>query len=55
VVNIGVKGDELNISSRPDPANQDLTADGGKEEPRTLEVLEDVEDDVEEERTRAHF
>jgi ATP-dependent Clp protease ATP-binding subunit ClpB len=55
VVNIAVRGDELNISSRPDPANQDLTADGGKEEPRTLEVLEDVEDDVEEERTRAHF
>ena len=55
MVNIAVKGDELDISSRPDPANQDLTADGGKEEPRTLEILEEVEDDVEEERTRAHF
>jgi hypothetical protein len=54
VVNIAVKGDELNISSRPDPANQDLR-DGGKEEPRTLEILEEVEEDVEEERTRAHF
>lgn len=50
-----MRGDELNISSRPAPANQDLTADGGKEEPRTLEILEEVEDDAEEERTRAHF
>jgi hypothetical protein len=55
VVNIAVKGDELNISSRPDPANQDFTAEGGMEEPRNLEILEEVEDDVEEERTRAHF
>jgi len=55
VVNIAVRGDELDISSRLDPANQDLAADGGKEEPRTLEILEEVEDDVEEERTRAHF
>ena len=55
MVNIAVRGDELDISSKPDPANQDLTAEGGKEEPRTLEILEEVEDDVEEERTRAHF
>lgn len=55
MVNIAVRGDELDISSRPDPTNQDLTADGGKEEPRTLEVLEEVEDDAEEERTRVHF
>jgi hypothetical protein len=50
-----VKGDELNISSKPDPSNQHLSADDGKEEPRTLEVLEEVEDDMEEERTKTHF
>jgi hypothetical protein len=54
VVNIAVKGDELDISSRPDPANQDMTANEGGDEARTLEILEEVEEDTEEERTRSH-
>jgi hypothetical protein len=54
VVNIAVKGDELDISSRPDPANQDMGSSEGGDEARTLEILEEVGEDTEEERTRSH-
>jgi len=52
VVNIAVRGDELDISSRPDPANQD-TRSKGDEEPRTLEILEEVEEEDEGKRANA--
>jgi hypothetical protein len=49
IVSISVKGDELDITSRPDPSNMGTsrpTADDVSTESRTLEVLEEVEDDV---------
>jgi hypothetical protein len=49
IVSVSVGGDELEISSRPDPSNigpSRPTADDVSTEPRTLEVLEEVEDDV---------
>jgi len=51
VVNIAVRGDELDISSRH-PANQDLQSKED-EEPRTLEILEEVEDEDEGKKANA--
>jgi len=52
VVNIAVRGNELDISSRPDPANQDLQSKED-EEPRTLEILEEIEEEDEGKRANA--
>jgi len=47
VVKISIVGDDVAITSRPDPYNQDTrdSAADGEAEPRTLEILEEVEED----------
>jgi hypothetical protein len=49
VVSISINGDDIAITSRPDHTSLDndtgAPAPGGGEEPRTLEILDDVEED----------
>jgi hypothetical protein len=60
IVSITVKGDELSIDSRPDLEGMGTpkfaSSSLGDDEARTLEVLEEVEDDEEPEagRRQAH-
>jgi len=54
VVSIAVRGDELSVSSRPDPASQDSANKDSGEEARTLEILEELDEDINNGATRAH-
>ena len=47
MVKISIVGDDVAITSRPDPYNQDTHYPAADEEaePRTLEILEEVEED----------
>jgi hypothetical protein len=52
-VSVNTDGDDVSITSRADPA-EDSTSGGG-EEPRTLEILEEAEEEAEEDiKRRAH-
>ena len=46
MVKISIDGDDVAITSRPDPYNQDTRDSAADEEaePRTLEILEEVEE-----------
>jgi hypothetical protein len=52
-VSVNTDGDDVSITSRADPA-EESTSDG-RGEPRTLEILEEAEEEAEEDiKRRAH-